>query len=169
MADSALVVIKQSTKIDPLLEPLLLPIGDELVDEFLSRLIAIHAEPVIKGIIHRNIHPNSRYATGHDDARDIYQEIIAQLLGVLQRLREQPEAYLVSDIRGLIAIIAYRTCSRWMTRQFPKRHAFKNRLYYILTRQRGFALWQGENKKLMAGFALWQGQKAAATEERLKQ
>src|SRR5204863_1059214 len=72
------------------------------------------------------------------------------------------------DVRGLAAMIAYRTCSRWMRREFPERHALKQRLYYLLTRQSGFALWQNENEKMMAGFAAWQGQKRAADNEALK-
>ncbi len=55
-----------------------------------------------------------------------------------------------------------------MRRQFPERHALKNRLHYLLTRQRGFAFWQNDDGKLMVGFATWQGQKQAAAEAQLK-
>src|SRR5262249_44369131 len=103
------------------------------------------------------------------DASDIHQDVILQLLTALQQFRKQPVAYPVSDLRGLAAVIAHRACSRWMRQQFPERHAFKNRLYYLLTRQHGFAIWRNENKKLMAGFAIWQGLKKAASEERLEQ
>ncbi|HVG20076.1 MAG TPA: hypothetical protein VNI02_13580, partial [Blastocatellia bacterium] len=48
-------------------------------------------------------------------------------------------------------------------------HSLKNRLQYLLTRQRGFALWQDEYGKLAAGFAAWQGQKKAVTAVRLDQ
>ena len=94
-----------------------------------------------------------------------------QLLGELQKLCQRPEAHSISDVRGLAAVIAHRACSRWMRRQFPERHALKNRLHYLLTRQSGFALWQNKNQKLVAGFAAWQKQKVtatAATNERLK-
>jgi len=163
------VVIKQSAKIDPLLEPLLLLSSDEQIDEFLTRLIATHAEPVIKGIIRRNPHLYSRLVIGPADDSDIYQEIILQLLAVLEQFRERPEACPVRDVRGMIAIIAHRTCSRWMRRRFPERHALKNHLYYLLTRQPGFALWQNENRKLTAGFAVWRGRKDAVTQERFGQ
>ena len=45
-----------------------------------------------------------------------------------------------------------------MRRQFPERHALKNRLHYLLTRQRGLALWQDSEGKQLAGFAAWQQQ-----------
>src|SRR5204862_5172860 len=85
------------------------------------------------------------------------------------QLRAQPADYPITDLRGLAAVIAHRTCSRWMRRQFPERHAFKNRVYYLMTRQRGFSLWRGDNDKLIAGFAAWQGQKHTATPEQLSQ
>jgi len=154
-------------KIDALLEPLLLEASDEQSDELLLRLITVHAEPVIKGVIRHKLHLNSSQATQKAEAEDIYQEVLLQLLAQLQRFRRQPGGHPITDLRGMAAVIAHRTCSRWMRRQFPERHAFKNRLHYLLTRQRGFALWQDEDGKLVAGFAAWQGQKKAVPAARL--
>jgi RNA polymerase sigma factor (sigma-70 family) len=158
----------QLAEIDPLLEPLLLSDGDQRADEILSQLIALHVEPVIKRIISYKLHLNCHQNIGQTDAGDIYQEAIVQLLEALHHLREQPHANPVSDLRGLASVIAHRACSRWMRLRFPERHAFKNRLYYLLTRQRGFALWQNENRKLVAGFAVWQGEKISAPDGRLE-
>ena len=163
------MVKKSSAKIDTLLEPLLLEASDEQADELLLRLITVHAEPVIKGIIRYKLHLNSYRADGRAESDDIYQEVLLQLLGELQQLRKQPDEHPISDVRGMAAVIAHRTCSRWMRRQFPERHSLKNRLQYLLTRQRGLALWQNEDRKLVAGFAAWQGQKRAAPAARLGQ
>lgn len=154
---------KSPAKIDTLLEPLLLEVSDEQADELLLRLITVHAEPVIKGIIRYKLHLNSYRADGRAEADDIYQEALLQLLAELQQFRQQPDEHPITDVRGMAAVIAHRTCSRWMRRQFPERHALKNRLHYLLTRQRGLALWQDEDGKLVAGFAVWQGQKKAVT------
>ncbi|HEY2973465.1 MAG TPA: hypothetical protein VGJ48_13210, partial [Pyrinomonadaceae bacterium] len=62
-------------------------------------------------------------------------------------------------MRGIAAVIAHCTFSGWMRRQFPERHALKNRIHYLLARQHGLALWQDENAGLVAGFAVWQEQK----------
>ncbi|MEW6731709.1 MAG: hypothetical protein AB1489_10310 [Acidobacteriota bacterium] len=163
------MVRKQSAEIDPLLEPLLLLTNDEQASDLLSQLITLHAEPVIKGIIRYKLHLNSYHATGQADTSDVQQEAIVQLVASLQQLREQPDAHPVSDLRGLAAVIAHRACSQWMRQQSPERHAFKNRLYYLLTHQRGFALWRNKTNKMVAGFAVWQEGKDAASEERLKQ
>ena len=142
--------------IDPLLEPLLLAASDEQTDSFLSQLIATHVEPVIKGVIRYKLHFNFRKAVEQAEADDIAQEVTLQLLAELQKFRQAPQVHSISNVCGLAAVIAHRTCSGWMRSQFPERHALKNRLHYLLTRQSGFALWPDKNRKLMAGFAAWQ-------------
>src|SRR2546423_14255058 len=154
-------------KIDPLLEPFLTELDDAKADELLLQLINAHTEPVIKGVIRYKLRLSSQSATQHAEAEDINQETLLQLLSQLREFRELPDRHPISDLRGMAAIIAHRMCSRWMRRQFPERHALKNRLQYLLTRQRGLALWQDEDRKFVAGFAVWQGQKKAATAERL--
>jgi RNA polymerase sigma factor (sigma-70 family) len=157
------MVKKASVKIDTLLVPLVLEASDKQADELLLQLITVHAEPVIKGIVRYKLHLSSHRAAQQSEADDIYQEVLVQLLSELQQLRKQPDEHPITDLRGMAAIIAHRTCSRWMRRQFPERHSLKNRLQYLLTRQRGLALWQDEDKKLVAGFAVWEGKKRAVT------
>ena len=145
-------------KIDVLLEPLLTEVSEDQADEILSQLITTHAEPVIKGVIRFKLRLNSFRETQREEAEDIHQEVVLQMLAQLQRFRKLPDRHPITDVRGMAAIIAHRTCARWMRRQFPERHALKNRLHYLLTRQRGFALWQDSEGKLLAGFAVWQQQ-----------
>ena len=152
------MVKKLPANSDSLLEPLLLAAGDEQTDAFLSQLITTHVEPVIKGVIRYKLHFNSSHAEEQAEADDISQEVTLQLLAALQKFRQQPQVHPISDVRGLAAVIAHRACSRWMRSQFPERHALKNRLHYLLTRQNGFTLWQDQDRKLMAGFAAWQEQ-----------
>src|SRR5687768_7082224 len=143
-------------KIDALLEPLLLEDNEERADELLLQLINVHAEPVIKGVIRFKLRPSSYRATQRAESDDIYQEVILQLLALLQKFRKLPDRHPITDLRGMAAIIAHRTCARWLRRQFPERHALKNRLHYLVSRQRGFALWQNADGDLVAGFAAWQ-------------
>ena len=145
-------------KIDVLLEPLLAH-GD--IDGVLAQLITLHAQPVIKAVIRFKLRFSTNRETQRTEADDIQQEVVLQLLAQLQRFRELPDNHPITDLRGMAAIIAHRTCARWLRRQFPERHALKNRLHYLLTRQRGFALWQDADGKLIAGFAVWQQKKEA--------
>src|SRR5215218_5720347 len=146
-------------KIDVLLEPLLVASSEEQANEIVSELVTAHAEPVIKGVIRFKLRLNSYRETQRAESDDIHQEAVLQLVAQLQRFRKLPSAHPISDVRGMAAVIAHRTCARWMRRQFPGRHAFKNRLHYLLTRQRGFALWQDDGGKQVTGFAAWQEQK----------
>lgn len=150
-------------KIDVLLEPLLVEASDEQADELLLQLIRDHAEPVIKGVIRFKLRLSSYHATQRAEADDIYQEVILQLLAQLQKFRQLPDGHPIADVRGMAAVIAHRTCARWLRRRFPERHALKNRLHYLVTRQRGFALWQTAEGHLVTGFAAWQDAQHATT------
>lgn len=150
-------------RIDVLLEPLLAATRDEQADELLSQLITVHAEPVIKSVIRFKLRFSTNRETQRTEADDIQQEVVLQLLAQLQRFRKLPDTNPITDLRGMAAVIAHRTCARWLRRQFPERHALKNRLHYLLTRQRGLALWQDQDGKLVAGFAVWQQQKKPLT------
>jgi len=153
-------------QIDSLLAPLLLKAEDEEADEFLARLIAAHVEPVINGVILYRLRLDS--GSGDVEAEDLRQEAIAQLLIRLKKFRADAEAHSIKDLRGLAATIAYRLYAGWMRRQFPERHALRNRIQYILTRQAGFAIWREdpndeiESKRLIAGFAAWKGRRPSA-------
>ncbi|HET7286457.1 MAG TPA: hypothetical protein VFI71_03265, partial [Pyrinomonadaceae bacterium] len=147
-------------KIDVLLEPLLAETSPEQADELLSQLITVHAEPVIKTVIRYKLRFSTNRETQRAEADDIQQEVVLQLLAQLQRFRKLPDGHPITDVRGMAAVIAHRTCARWLRRQFPERHALKNRLHYLLTRQRGLALWQDQDGKLVAGFAVWQQKNA---------
>jgi DNA-directed RNA polymerase specialized sigma24 family protein len=136
--------------------------GAEETDVFLSQIIAVHAEPVINGIIRYKLRHNLNRSGAEADVEDLRQEAIAQLLVELQKLRSNMETHPIIDVRGLVATITYRLCARWMRRQFPRRHALRNQIQYLLTRQAGFALWPDDNdemNKLIAGFAAWKGQR----------
>lgn len=150
---------KSPVKIDVLLEPLMVETSDSQADELLSQLITVHAEPVIKGVIRFKLRLYSSRESQRVEADDIQQEVVMQLVAQLQRFRKLPTGHPISDVRGMAAVIAHRTCARWMRRQFPERHALKNRLHYLLTRQRGFAVWQNDEGKQLAGFAPWEKEK----------
>jgi RNA polymerase sigma factor (sigma-70 family) len=164
-------VKESSSQIDSLLEPLVRMTGAEETDVFLSQLIAVHAEPVINGIIRYKLRHNLNRSGAEAGVEDLRQEAIAQLLVELQKFRSDIERHPIRDLRGLAATITYRLCARWMRRQFPRQHALRNKIQYLLTRQAGFALWPGdkdEMKKLIAGYASWKGQRSSFKADRFR-
>jgi hypothetical protein len=145
--------------------------GGEEMDVFLSQLIAVHAEPVINGIIRYKLRNNLNRSGAEAEVEDLRQEAIAHLLVELQKLRSDIKTHPIRDVRGLAATITYRLCAQWMRRQFPWQHALRNRIQYMLTRQAGFALWPDDNdemNKLIAGFAAWKGQRPSLEADSLR-
>jgi RNA polymerase sigma factor (sigma-70 family) len=154
---------QSQVQIDALLTPLLHETSDAQADELLSHLITTHAEPVIKNVIRFKLRLSAYRDSQRADADDIHQEAVLQLVTQLQRFRQAPDGNPIIDMRGMAAVIAHRTCARWMRRKFPERNAVKNRLHYLLTRQRGFSLWPNTDDKLLAGFAAWQEEQKPIT------
>jgi RNA polymerase sigma factor (sigma-70 family) len=160
------LVLESPAILDPLLEPLLAA-RDDQGESFLSELITTHLQPVIQVVIRYKLHFNIHRSLDRAEFEDIGQDVLVQVLAELRKFREQPEAHPISDVRGLAAVIAHRACARWIRRRFPARHAFKNRLHYLLTKHPDFAVWPDEKRILMAGFAVWRDRTRAAAPERL--
>ena len=85
--------------------------GGEEIDVFLSQLIAVHAEPVINGIIRYKLRHNLN-RSGEAGVEDLRQEAITQLLVELQKFRSDIETHPIRDVRGLAATITYRLCAQ---------------------------------------------------------
>ena len=135
----------------------LLTHGEESAESALAELIKTHIEPVVKSVIRFKLRLDM---AGRADETDLAQEALAQWLVELRKLSAEPDNRTITDARGLAATITYRVCCAWLRRRSPRRHALRNRLQYLLTRQSGMALWpvsgQGD-KLLIAGFDAWRG------------
>ncbi len=138
--------------------------GEEAAESALTLLIESHIEPVVKSIIRFKLRLDQ---SGRVDEGDLAQEALTQWLAELRKLVAEPDDRSISDARGLAATITYRVCYGWLRRRSPRRHALRNRLQYLLTRQAGLALWPvaGKNEKsLIAGFTSWRGRAQSAAE-----
>ncbi len=156
------MVRESSTQNDSLLAPWLQAVrtrSDEAAESALALLIETHIEPVIKSVIRFKLRP------GSVDEADLAQEALAQWLAELRKLRAGPDDRSIGDARGLAATITYRVCYRWLRQRSPRRHALRNRLQYVLTRQAGLALWTGAGNLLIAGFAAWRGRTLEPSEK----
>jgi DNA-directed RNA polymerase specialized sigma24 family protein len=165
------MVKDSSTQIDGLLAPWLQMVqtrGDEAAESELALLIEAHIEPVIRSVIRFKLRFDS---AARVDEADLAQEALGQWLAEMRKLSARPDEHSIGDARGLAATITYRVCYRWLRQRSPRRHALRNRLQYVLTRQAGLALWTGAGqmgRTLTAGFAAWRG-RAQAPSEKLRQ
>lgn len=89
-------------------------------ERVMSALLTEHAEPVISKII--------RYKTrgATDDAEEIYGAVMLQLVGRLQRLREEKNGRSIDDFNSYVAVTTYNACDRFLSRKYPQRRR-KNR------------------------------------------
>ena len=131
-------------------------------ERVMSTLLSEHAEPIISKII--------RYKTrgAIDDAEEIYGEVMLQLVGRLQRLREEKTGRSIDDFNSYVAVTTYNACDRFLSRKYPQRRRLKNGLRYLLTHRHGFALWQNAHGNFVGGFHRWQLAASDAADSGLK-
>ena len=136
-------------------------------DNCLASLIDEHAVPIVKEILGSSLHfrfDNNGSALTQD-ASDLFNEIIANLLSRLRHIRSDRLQGAIADFRGYIAATAYNACNLYLRQKYPRRSRLKNRLRYLLSHDAAFALWTNEASGLICGFAEWHN-KAALTPQR---
>lgn len=119
-------------------------------EQALSAILNDHAKPITEKII--------RYKTrgAIDDGEEIYGEVMLQLVGRLQRLKDTENAEKIEDFNSYVAVTTYNACDRFLSRKYPNRRRLKNGLRYLLAHRENLAVWQDENGNYVGGFRRWQ-------------
>ncbi len=159
-------------ELDPLLSSFMRASDAEDSDRLLAAIIDQHVSPVIEEVIRRKLRQTllaaGRAYVDEDQAEDLRSEAVVQLLTQLRRVKAFPQGEdTIRDLRGYAAVVATHSCHRYLRRKHPQRHILKNRLRYLLTRQRGFAVWEDEAGQLVTGFAARRGDSGSARAEQL--
>jgi RNA polymerase sigma factor (sigma-70 family) len=139
---------------------------EEQADRCLASLIDEHAVPIVKEILGSSLrfHLNANGTASTQDASDLFNDIIANLLSRLRHIRNERPQGAIADFRGYIAATAYNACNLYLRQKYPRRSRLKNRLRYLLSHDAAFALWTDETFGLIGGFAQWRD-KAAPTSQ----
>ena len=137
---------------------------EEQADRCLASLVDEHAVPIVKEILGSSLrfHLSNNSAASTQDANDLFNDIIANLLSRLRQIRSDRPQGAITDFRGYIAATAYNACNLYLRQKYPRRSRLKNRLRYLLSHDPAFALWNNEISGLICGFAEWRD-KAPAT------
>ena len=130
---------------------------EEQADRWLVALIDEHAVPIVREILRSSLrfHLSSNRAASAQDANDLFNDIITNLLSRLRNIRSDRAQPAVADFRGYIAATAYNACNLYLRQKYPRRSRLKNRLRYLLSHDAAFALWTNEASGLTCGFAQW--------------
>ena len=128
---------------------------EEQADRYLASLVEEHAVPIVKEILGSNLrfHLDSNAAASTQDANDLFNEIIANLLARLHQIRNDSSRGAIADLRGYVAATAYNACNLYLRQKYPRRARLKNRLRYLLSHDAAFALWTHETSGLIGGLA----------------
>ena len=130
---------------------------EDQADLWLVTLIDEHAVPIVREILGSSLrfHLSNNRAASTQDANDLFNDIIANLLSRLRKIRCDRAQGAVTDFRGYIAATAYNACNLYLRQKYPRRARLKNRLRYLLSHDATFALWTNEASGLICGFAQW--------------
>ncbi|HET9713620.1 MAG TPA: hypothetical protein VFP64_17145 [Pyrinomonadaceae bacterium] len=137
---------------------------EEQADLWLVTLIDEHAVPIVREILGSSLRfpLNNNGAASTQDANDLFNDIITNLLSRLRNIRSNRAPGAITDFRGYIAATAYNACNLYLRQKYPRRSRLKNRLRYLLSHDETFALWTNEASGLICGFAQWRNKGAAS-------
>lgn len=140
---------------------------EEQADRYLATLIDEHAVPIVREILGSSLrfHLDNNGAASTQDANDLFNDIVANLLSRLRQIRSDSSRAVISDLRGYIAATAYNACNLYLRHKYPRRSRLKNKLRYLLSHDAAFALWTNETAGLIGGFPQWRD-KPASTPQR---
>jgi hypothetical protein len=139
---------------------------EEQADLYLANLIDEHAVPIVKEILGSGLrfYLSNTGAASTQDANDLFNDIITNLLLRLRHLRSDRTQGPIADFRGYIAATAYNACNLYLRQKYPRRSRLKNRLRYLLSHDAAFALWTDDAAGLICGFAQWRDHRAVASQ-----
>ncbi len=136
------------------------PLNDELLLPFeratdepesqreLELLFVNHAEPIIARIATRKLRSSPL------DAGDVRSEVVMQLLARLRSFKANPDKKPIANFLGYVAVTAYNACHEHMRQKYPRRAGLRNKLRYLMTHDKAFALWESAGE-LNCGLARW--------------
>src|SRR5262249_14650178 len=125
----------------------------------LEELIRVHAYPLVEIVIRSKqreaLALRDRSAIGIHDVEDIKSEVILRLMRRLRELRRNQISDAPANLHSYIAVSAYNAFYDHLRRKYPARSRLKNKIRYVLTHQKGFALWAGQRGEWYCGYEAW--------------
>ena len=146
---------------DPLLLAFLGATDPEQARRELGELLERHAAPVARAVIRGQLGGDARLLEGQD-REDVLGGVMLRLAAHLWPLRSGAEGTPIADLPAYVAAAAHNACHAFVRRRFPDRARLRNKVRYVLTRDRGLALWEGPGGDWLCGLAAWRGKATAA-------
>jgi DNA-directed RNA polymerase specialized sigma24 family protein len=120
-------------------------------------LIESVVKPVVRRKLHVTLDPADTSAR-NQDALELVGEVQVLLLAGLARERGEG----VRDVASYAAATAANVCYQYFRTKFPVRTREANRLRYILSHKKDFAIWKSAAERWVCGSAAWEHSGRAA-------
>lgn len=146
---------KQTASTDVLLLPFLRAAPADL-EAVLTELITEHVQPVIQRTIRQRLATHGSRVEWNQDAEDLYDDALLQLIAHLYDFKRDPAANPISDLHGYAAVIAHNAYHHYLRKKHPQRSRLRNRIRYLLTHRRKFFMAPADRaSQTLCGFAGW--------------
>ncbi|MGB7070544.1 MAG: hypothetical protein WBD22_13705, partial [Pyrinomonadaceae bacterium] len=110
-------------------------------------------EPIVRRRLHISLRPDDT-CRKNQDGLDIVSEARVLLLSELQK-NVGVNGVGIRDVSGYAATITVNACNQYFRSRFPLRTREMNKLRYLVTHNRRFALWKDDANRSICGFAQW--------------
>jgi DNA-directed RNA polymerase specialized sigma24 family protein len=139
--------------LDPSLRGFVEAADEAAAERRLAELLERDAAPLIRRIAGRKLAGGGTLSSTAD-LDDIVADALLALVARLQELRAGAGAEPIEDFAGYTATVTYNAYAHHVRRAHPERTRLKQRLRYVLSRDRRFALWETPDG-LACGLAHW--------------
>jgi RNA polymerase sigma factor (sigma-70 family) len=145
------------TRNDPLLAEFIVAADDGARRRQVETLVVEHATPLIRRIVSRCARSDRHLR--EQDTDDVIATVTLRLIGKLRLLGTEQGS--IRQFEDYVATLTYNTVYDFLRRRFPERSRLKNRLRYVLTRDKRLSLWTAPSG-VAAGVAAWSGSSIVA-------
>jgi RNA polymerase sigma factor (sigma-70 family) len=138
---------------------------DELErQERLAELVLLHAAPAVRHTLRQKFgfYVNQGGINPYNqDAEDLYQEAIARIVELLNKLRHSSSKGEIEHFRQYSSRVAINVCVNFLRAKSPARRRLKENVRLLLIRHSEFAIWKA-GAVYFCGFASWAGNQTSS-------
>jgi hypothetical protein len=144
--------------LDPTLRGFVESASDDEAEQRLESLLEERIAPLVRIIVARKLKAfGPRKASAAEDVEDVTGDALLVLLKRLRAVRAAPGANAIVSLDDYTAAAAFSACAHHLRRRYPERSRLKNRMRYVVARDKRFAVWAGQAGVLYCGLAEWRG------------
>jgi RNA polymerase sigma factor (sigma-70 family) len=130
-------------------------------ERLLSKLILEQAAPSVRQVLRYRL----RFYIGkrgrshaNPDAEDLYHDVIAKLVKILNEVHLRREYVEIKDFRQYAARVAVNACNDYLRSKYPSRTRLKDKVRDTLERHPDFDIWRSEQGESVCGFVAWRNE-----------